>query len=114
MHPVNRDNLRDFYIEYQNRIIYGTDAGFINDNSINFTVYRYSNTFEILETGQTVNGGFFGNTPIKGLDLPREILEKIYYQNAMRLYPELKTAMEAILRKIQSFEISTTYLCKWL
>lgn len=30
---------------------------------------------------------------MKGLDLPREVLEKIYYKNAVKLYPGLKEAM---------------------
>jgi len=90
---VNRENLRDFYIEYQDRILYGTDGGRVPDNSIQNIAGRYANTFAILETDQTVNGGFFGNNPTKGLDLPREVLEKIYYRNALKLYPGLKTAM---------------------
>jgi len=90
---VNRDNLRDFYIEYQDRILYGTDGGHVPDNSIASYADRYANTFAILETNQTVNGGFFGNQPVKGLDLPKEVLEKIYYKNALKLYPGLKEAM---------------------
>ena len=87
---VNRDNLRDFYIEYQDRILYGTDAGDIPDESIDYYAKRYVNTFMILETNRIVNGGFFGNTPTKGFNLPREVLEKIYYKNALKLYPGLK------------------------
>jgi len=90
---VNRDNLRDFYIEYQDRILYGTDGGRVPDNSIQNIADRYANTFAILETGQTVGGSFFSNEPVKGLDLPEEVLEKIYYRNALKLYPGLKGAM---------------------
>ena len=36
---------------------------------------------QILETDQLVEGSFFGNEPIRGLNLPREVLEKIYYKN---------------------------------
>jgi len=90
---VNSDNLRDLYIEYQDRFLYGTDGGRVADNAIDSTTRRYANTFAILETDQTVAGDFFGNATIKGLNLPREVLEKIYYKNALKLYPGLKEAM---------------------
>ena len=90
---VNRENLRDFYIEYQDRLLYGTDGGRVADNAIEYFAERYAKTFAILETGQTVNGSFFGDKPIQGLNLPREVLEKIYYRNALKLYPGMKEAM---------------------
>ena len=90
---VNRDNLRNFYIEYQDRILFGTDGGTVNDDAIERIADSYARFFEILETDHTVNGGYFGRNPVKGLDLPKEVLEKIYYKNALKLYPGLKTAM---------------------
>ena len=93
MHLSNRDNIRDFYIEYQDRLLYGTDGGQVSEEGINSYADRYAKTFAILETDQVVDGGFFGNTPTKGLDLPKEVLEKIYYKNAVKLYPGLKEIM---------------------
>ena len=96
MSLVNRDNLRDLYIEYQDRILFGTDGGRVADNAIDYFAGRYANSFEILETDHELGSGFFGNQsdqPIKGLDLPGEVLEKIYYKNALKLYPGLKEAM---------------------
>ncbi|MCL2744485.1 MAG: amidohydrolase [Planctomycetaceae bacterium] len=90
MPAVNRDNLRDFYVGYQDRILYGTDGGSL---PVGYAVNGYINTFAILETDETVKGSFFGDVPVKGLDLPREVLEKIYYKNALKLYPGLKEAM---------------------
>ena len=86
----NRDNIRDFYIAYQDRILYGTDSGRIADNSIERHADMYANTFMILETDRdyTTRSG-----TMKGLDLPKEVLEKIYYKNAAKLYPGLKEAM---------------------
>ena len=91
---VNPENLRDLYIEYQDRVLYGTDAGRINENEIDSIADRYAKTFAILETDQTVIGGYFGDKPVQGLNLPKEVLEKIYYKNALRLYPGLKQAMK--------------------
>ena len=98
MSMANPDNLRDFFIEYQDRVLYGTDGGSVADDSINYFTGRYANTFEILETDHEVAIGFFGNKgnrPIQGLNLPKEVLEKIYYKNALKLYPGLKEAMAA-------------------
>ena len=93
MPVVNRDNLRDLIIEYQDRILYGTDGGRVADDAIEKLADRYANTFAILETNELVKGSFFGDVTVKGLDLPREVLEKIYYKNAVRLYPGLREAM---------------------
>jgi predicted TIM-barrel fold metal-dependent hydrolase len=96
MHLVNYDNLRDFYIEFQDRLLYATDGGRIADSGVAYYTRGYANTFAFLETDQMVEGDFFGKTPKKGLNLPREVLEKIYYKNALKLYPGLKEAMRKI------------------
>ena len=87
---VNRDNLRDLIINYSDRILFATDVGTISDDSIERIGYSYMRCFEILETDNMVEGGFFGTTPLKGLLLPEKTLEDIYYKNAMRLFPSLK------------------------
>jgi predicted TIM-barrel fold metal-dependent hydrolase len=87
---VNYDNLRDFMIEYADRILFGTDIGrWETKEETKNMVKAYNNCFRIMETDDMVEGSFFGNEPIKGLNLPREVLEKIYYKNAIRLYPKL-------------------------
>jgi len=91
---VDTENLRDLYIEYQDRLLYGSDIGRIADTAIDYFVRGYARTFEILETDHIVEGDFFRDKPIKGLYLPKEVLEKIYYKNALKLYPGLKEAMK--------------------
>jgi hypothetical protein len=93
---VNHDNLRDLIIEYSDRILYGTDIGTVQDTAISDFVQRYNRTFRILETDQMVEGGFFGMNPVRGLDLPKEVLEKIYFKNAARIYPGLADRMNAL------------------
>jgi len=87
---VNYDNLRDFMIEYADRILFGTDIGRwqANEETLN-RAEAYMRCFRILETSEIVDGSFFGDDPIKGLNLPREVLEKIYYKNALRIYPHM-------------------------
>ena len=90
---VHIENLRDIYIEFQDRLLFGTDGGRVNDEQIDYFTERYANFFAILETDRIVPTGFFGTNPTQGLNLPREVLEKIYYKNALKLYPGLKEAM---------------------
>ena len=98
---VRTDNLRDLYIEYQDRFLFGSDGTRVEDGDgngyweVGGVATRYARLFAILETDQVVPGGFFETKPTQGLNLPREVLEKIYYKNAVKLIPGLKEAMEA-------------------
>jgi hypothetical protein len=72
-----------------------TDIGSLAGKSaIPETVERYARTFRILETDQMVEGGFFSMNPVIGLNLPREVLERIYYRNALEIYPGLESRMK--------------------
>ncbi len=94
---VTYDNLRSFMIEYADRILYGTDTGQLADSTgITRSMEAYKRSFQILETDQIVNGGFFGSSKIKGLALPRDVLEKIYYKNAARIYPKVKESLQKL------------------
>ena len=96
-HLVNRENLRSFMIEWADRLCFGTDIGQWQDSEETANrADQYVRAFRILETGETVNGGFFGGPEIQGLELPREVLEKIYYKNAMRLYPHVKESLQKL------------------
>ena len=88
LHLVSYDNVRDFYIEYQDRLLYGSDFSRFSENNIPNIADTFADHFATLETDMMVNRG-----RAKGLNLPREVLEKIYYRNAVRLYPGLKEAM---------------------
>jgi predicted TIM-barrel fold metal-dependent hydrolase len=82
---------REFFIKYQDRILFGTDGGFALGTD-GWPAERYYGTyFEFLETGneyfepplwdiENLKGW-----KIYGLHLPDEVLEKIYYKNAERL-----------------------------
>lgn len=97
MHLVDHANLRDFLVEYADRLLYGTDIGRLgNESAILGTTDKYTRTFRILETDQMVEGGFFGMNPVKGFDLPKDVLEKIYYKNALKIYPGLKERMASL------------------
>ncbi len=91
---VDRENLRAFMIEWADRLLFATDIGAWTDKDETIVqADNYVRAFRILETSDKVKGGFFGENEISGLELPREVLEKIYYKNAMRLYPGVRKQM---------------------
>jgi len=94
---LDHENLRDFMIEWADRILYGTDISTFSDSKeVKLYAERYIRTFKILETNEMVEGGFFGSNPIQGLSLPRDVLEKIYYKNALKIYPNLKEQLSEL------------------
>jgi predicted TIM-barrel fold metal-dependent hydrolase len=91
--------VRDFFIKYQDRLMYGTD---IADNPPNpartnedpptsasafeTDVDRtWRSDWRYLATPLTQHVDDL-KTDIKGLDLPREVIDKLYYGNARRIY----------------------------
>jgi hypothetical protein len=93
---VNYDNLRDFMIQYADRILYGTDKGIFDKKAISGQARSYAQTFQTLETDEILKG----RNPMKGLNLPKDVLEKIYYKNAVKIYPGLAETMRKLGYKI--------------
>jgi len=93
---------RDFFIRYQDRIVFGTDMPASAD--IYRCYFRFLETFDEYFFAPDYDGTFErARWPIHGLGLPSEVLEKIYYKNALAIIPglkdELKGALEAHLRR---------------
>ena len=99
---LDRDRVRDFLIRCSDRILFGTDiADQVLKEAPGVTARRYHRCFEILETDNTVAAGFFpapgeGRKEVRGLALPIDVLENIYYKNAIRLYPRVKEVLEGM------------------
>jgi predicted TIM-barrel fold metal-dependent hydrolase len=81
---------RKFFIKYQDRILFGTDGGALFTKG--WTVEKlYQAYFEFLETENEyidypLKGAINqGNWKIYGINLPDEVLEKIYYKNAEKI-----------------------------
>jgi predicted TIM-barrel fold metal-dependent hydrolase len=88
-HRMKRDKLREFMIRHQDRILFGTDIGKAQATTEQMAE-RYHRCFTMLETDRIVRGSFFEEESVsQGLALPRAALEKIYYRNAVRIYPRL-------------------------
>jgi len=80
--------MRDFFLRYQERILFGTDAGgnFSGKQAIPALVDFYGRHWKFFETAEEgFLAPFSGTARINGIDLPREVLAKLYWGNAQRL-----------------------------
>jgi len=118
LYYVGRDNMRDFMIEYADRVLFGTDMGtkwFGPDlggaaDKFETRAPNYKRYFDYLETDKILPSGFVdvtqgqggvrtgaeGAFKIQGLALPQDVLEKIYFRNAMRIYPHVKANLKKL------------------
>ena len=93
-HRMDWEKLRDFVIKYSDRILFGTDISRINIDDAREVAERYNRCFLLLETDNVVQGAFFGRTEIRGLALPQDVVERISFRNAMRIYPRVGDVLE--------------------
>lgn len=78
---------RQFFIKYQDRILFGKDAW----NPDEFPTY-----FRVLESDDEYfpyYKKYHAFWAMYGMDLPDEVLRKVYYQNALKLLPELDKSL---------------------
>lgn len=76
---------RKFFIDYQDRILYGTDCTPL-DLSIQRVYFRFLETFdEYFEYQGEGHKPGQGRWRIYGIGLPDEVLKKVYYQNACKI-----------------------------
>ncbi len=76
-------NAREFFIKYQDRILFGKDS---------WNPDEYHTYFRVLETADEYfpyYKKYHAYWKMYGLDLPDEVLKKIYYKNALRIIPGL-------------------------
>ncbi|HNR41792.1 MAG TPA: amidohydrolase family protein [Bacteroidales bacterium] len=85
---------REFFIRYQDRIIFGTDMPANIDDSLEMyrTYFRFLETFDESFYSPDYDGTFgYARWPVCGIGLPREVLKKIYSENILRIIPSLKS-----------------------
>jgi predicted TIM-barrel fold metal-dependent hydrolase len=77
---------REFFLKYQDRIMFGTD------NGMDEAMYR--NHFRWLETGDEYFDYWGypgqGRWKIYGMELPDDVLEKVYHKNAERVFGQFR------------------------
>jgi uncharacterized protein len=74
---------RQFFIDYQDRILFGKDA---------YEPSEYTYYWRVFETGDEYFDyyrDYHAFWKLYGMDLPDEVLRKVYYQNARRIAPGL-------------------------
>jgi len=84
----NRDKVRDFFIKYQDRILYGTDVIDRGGNSESFgqrVLETWLRDWEFLVTDNKMQSNLISGE-FTGLKLPKEVVDKIYYHNAKKWY----------------------------
>ena len=92
LQSLDRDKVRAFLIEYQDRLLYGTDLEFDRDNEaenkekVKRAVETYERDRIYFSTDREITVPE-QDKPVRGLDLPSQVLQKIYYTNAQRWYP---------------------------
>ena len=87
----DREKVRRFFIEYQDRLIYGSDVSQSAEQSVEefntgvhalwLRDWRYLNTSQVFKVPEL-------NESVKGLALPKAVVDKIYWQNARTRFPD--------------------------
>ena len=84
---TDRDKVRSFLIKYQDRIIYGTDQS-VNEKDTNYSSEcegmkrTWLNNWIYFATDSSMVFREMPNIKLKGLQLPREVIDKIFHKNA--------------------------------
>lgn len=85
----NWEAVREFCIKYQDRIIYGTDVIDDGDTPAQEIADRLEQLwkfhYKFFATEETLEAPEFGGS-FKGLALPEDVVEKIFYSNAKTIY----------------------------
>lgn len=84
------EKTRQFFIKYHDRILYGTDMGMSSENVKSgdrfynqwFSDWRYLATDEEFESDLI-------NKKVKGLRLPKKVIDDIYFNNSINWYPRI-------------------------
>jgi hypothetical protein len=88
----NREKTRDFFIKYQDRLIYGTDTAINtskNPTEMEKRVHdHWISDWKFYVTDETIKLSGFGE--LKGLKLPRGVIDKIYLKNALGIFGKFK------------------------
>ena len=80
-------NARAFFIKYQDRILFGKDS---------WKPEEFPTYFRVLETDDEYfpyHKKYHAFWAMYGMDLPDEVLKKVYYKNALRIVPGLDASL---------------------
>jgi len=80
-------NAREFMIEYKDRLLFGKDTYRVSE------FWTYFRTFETEDEYFPYYRKYHAQWRLYGLGLPDDVLEHIYYKNAVRVIPGLEESM---------------------
>lgn len=85
------NKVRNFLIEYQDRVLYATDRGFRPGNTDlqilkQKVLDRWMTEWVFLATDSVFQSPQLDNDLVTGLQLPKEVIDKIYFTNAVYLF----------------------------
>lgn len=85
-----KNRVRQFFIKYQDRIVYGTDGGVIAPGQAKAAYYqmqrRWMSDWKFFCTDEAQSVPEL-DLPVKGLKLPKRVVLKIYHENMLRIFP---------------------------
>jgi predicted TIM-barrel fold metal-dependent hydrolase len=86
-----RDKVRSFLIKYQDRVLYGTDIEILPSSDVEATLNQLKNTYardwKYFATDEMME---YQGKEVRGLGLPPLVLRKLYHDNAIRWFPEMR------------------------
>jgi len=99
-----RDKVRKFFIKYQDRILYGTDrSGGASNRSVQKArareiessrrsiLERHRQFFQYYATDDEMQWDYY---TVRGLALPKEVLQKVFYDNVVQWLPGAEKAFQ--------------------
>lgn len=85
------DRVTDFFRRYQDRVLYGTDTGIgTGDNMVEeyaSTRAKWVRDWNYFSTNKSIKVPELDD-PVIGLRLPKSVIQKIYYENAKRVFDQ--------------------------
>jgi predicted TIM-barrel fold metal-dependent hydrolase len=86
---IDRERVRDFCIKYQDRLLYGTDVGYSgssNPDGFKESIHEtWLDDWKYFTSNEEMTSNKFRGT-FEGLQLPKEVVDKIYLENAVKWY----------------------------
>jgi predicted TIM-barrel fold metal-dependent hydrolase len=88
-----REKVRNFLIQYQDRVLYATDLEFLHDQPAAEAEKDWQETYardwKFLTTDQVLP---YRGRQIQGLKLPASVVRRLYHDNAVRWFPGILPA----------------------
>ncbi len=85
----DREKVRNFFIDYQDRLLYGTDL-IDNGTSTPEELIKkiediWLRDWQYFVTGEAMKSDLV-NEPFQGIQLPKSVVDKLFFQNAQRVF----------------------------